>query len=111
MLTATPKMAKSDAFRTCIAILLFIQLGSGEDTEFLFDRFLQNIRRINPTRQLPVLKLGDELVPDSTVILHRIEQLVPGSLSAGLAPAAAARRRQAAPRLGPQAAGPALLSR
>jgi hypothetical protein len=26
MLTATPKMAKSDAFRTCIAILLFIQL-------------------------------------------------------------------------------------
>ena len=26
MLTATPKMAKADAFRTCIAILLFIQL-------------------------------------------------------------------------------------
>lgn len=26
MLTATPKMAKGDTFRTCIAILLFIQL-------------------------------------------------------------------------------------
>jgi glutathione S-transferase len=50
----------------------------------------QNIRRLNPTNQLPVLRVGDELLPDSTLIMHRIEQLAPGSLSAGLEPRALA---------------------
>jgi glutathione S-transferase len=50
----------------------------------------QNIRRINPTNQLPVLGVDGALLADSTLILHRIEQLAPGSLSAGLLPPALA---------------------
>lgn len=44
------------------------------------------LRRINAaTGQLPVLKIGDELVADSTRILRRInEQLAPGALTKGL---------------------------
>lgn len=43
------------------------------------------IGKLNPTGQLPVLMIGDEAVPDSTRILHRIdEQLAPGSLTRGL---------------------------
>lgn len=45
----------------------------------------QRLKSINPTGQLPVLRIGDELVCDSTRILHRIEQLAPGSMHAGLA--------------------------
>jgi glutathione S-transferase len=44
----------------------------------------QNIRKLNPTGQLPVLLIGSEAVPDSTRIMQRIEELVPGSLTAGL---------------------------
>jgi glutathione S-transferase len=42
------------------------------------------IRQLNRVGQLPVLGIGDELVADSTQILQRIEQLVPGSMSGGL---------------------------
>jgi glutathione S-transferase len=42
------------------------------------------IRQLNRVGQLPVLGIGDELVADSTHILHRIEQLAPGSMSGGL---------------------------
>ena len=42
------------------------------------------LKELNPTGQLPVLRVGDELVPDSTRILHRIEALAPGSMSGGL---------------------------
>jgi glutathione S-transferase len=45
---------------------------------------LLNIKKLNPTGQLPVLMIGSEAVCDSTRILQRIEQLAPGSLSAGL---------------------------
>jgi glutathione S-transferase len=42
------------------------------------------IKRLNPTGQLPVLMIDGEAVADSTLILQRIEQLVPGVLSGGL---------------------------
>ncbi|MET0340438.1 MAG: glutathione S-transferase family protein [Polyangiales bacterium] len=42
------------------------------------------IKQINPLGQLPVLRVGEELVRDSTVILHRIEALAPESLTRGL---------------------------
>jgi glutathione S-transferase len=42
------------------------------------------IKQLNPKRQLPVLLVGDEKVPDSTAILHRIEELAPGSMTGGL---------------------------
>jgi glutathione S-transferase len=38
-------------------------------------------KKLNPTEQVPVLLIGDEPVADSTAILHRIEAMVPGSLS------------------------------
>jgi glutathione S-transferase len=38
------------------------------------------VRSLSPTGQLPVLLIGDESVPDSTRIMHRInETLAPGS--------------------------------
>lgn len=46
----------------------------------------QKLKTINPLGQLPVLRVGTELVCDSTRILQRIEQLAPGSISAGLDP-------------------------
>jgi len=45
------------------------------------------IKALNPTGQLPVLMIDGEAVADSTRILHRIEALAPGSLTAGLDPA------------------------
>lgn len=42
------------------------------------------IRQLNKLAQLPVVRIGTELVADSTRILRRIEALVPGSLTAGL---------------------------
>jgi glutathione S-transferase len=42
------------------------------------------IKQLNPTGQLPVLLVDEERVPDSTQIMHRIEALAPGSLTAGL---------------------------
>jgi glutathione S-transferase len=44
----------------------------------------QNIKRINPVGQLPVLGIDGNHVSDSTRILQRIEALAPGSLTAGL---------------------------
>jgi len=44
----------------------------------------QRIRKFNPAGQLPVLMLGSEALPGSPEIFERIEQLAPGSLSAGL---------------------------
>lgn len=41
-------------------------------------------KELNPTGQLPVLRIGDELVADSTRILHRLEALAPGSMTGGL---------------------------
>lgn len=58
---------------------------------FSYERVpFQRISKLNPTGQLPVLMIGDEAVADSTCILLRIEQLAPGSMSAGLDPARAA---------------------
>jgi glutathione S-transferase len=45
---------------------------------------LLKLKEVNPTGQLPVLLVGDEKVPDSTRILHRIEAMVPGSMTGGL---------------------------
>jgi glutathione S-transferase len=45
---------------------------------------LFKLKELNPLGQLPVLLVGDEKVPDSTNILRRIEQLAPGSMTAGL---------------------------
>jgi glutathione S-transferase len=42
------------------------------------------VKELNPKRQLPVLLVGDEKVADTTAILHRIEQLAPGSMTGGL---------------------------
>jgi len=44
---------------------------------------LTQIGKLNPTGQLPVLLVDDEPVADSTLILHRIEQLAPGSMTGG----------------------------
>lgn len=45
---------------------------------------ITKIKRLNPTGQLPVLLVDDEPVADSTLILHRIEGLAPGSMTGGL---------------------------
>src|ERR1700759_30248 len=45
---------------------------------------MMSLRKINPIGQLPALKIGDEIIVDSTRILLRIEQLAPGSLTRGL---------------------------
>jgi glutathione S-transferase len=45
---------------------------------------MMRLKELNPTGQLPVLLVGDEKVPDSTQILHRIEAMAPGSLTGGL---------------------------
>jgi glutathione S-transferase len=46
---------------------------------------MMKLNKLNPVGQLPVLVVGDEVVPDSTNILRRIdEQLSPGSLTRGL---------------------------
>ena len=42
------------------------------------------IKELNPKRQLPVLLVGEEKIADSTAILHRIEELAPGSMTGGL---------------------------
>ncbi|MFB1482648.1 glutathione S-transferase family protein [Corallococcus sp. RDP092CA] len=39
-------------------------------------------RKHNPTGQVPVLRVGEEAVPDSTAILARIQQLAPGRIDA-----------------------------
>jgi glutathione S-transferase len=51
---------------------------------------LVKLKELNPLGQLPVLLVGSEKVADSTRILHRIEQLAPGSMTGGLPPAAVA---------------------
>jgi glutathione S-transferase len=38
------------------------------------------LRPLNPAGQAPVLLVDDEVVPDSTAILARVERMVPGSL-------------------------------
>lgn len=48
------------------------------------------LKELNPTGQLPVLRIGEDLVPDSTRILHRIEELAQGSMTGGLDGAALA---------------------
>jgi glutathione S-transferase len=45
---------------------------------------MMTLRKLNPLGQLPALKIGDEVVVDSTRILLRIEKLAPGSLTRGL---------------------------
>jgi len=45
---------------------------------------MMRLKELNPIGQLPVLLIGDEKVADSTRILHRIEALVPGSMTGGL---------------------------
>lgn len=45
---------------------------------------MSELKGLNPVGQLPVLLVGDEKVADSTRILHRIEALAPGSMTAGL---------------------------
>lgn len=46
---------------------------------------MMKLNKLNPVGQLPVLVVGEEIVPDSTNILRRIdEQLSPGSLTRGL---------------------------
>ncbi len=45
---------------------------------------MMQLKKLNPLGQLPVLSIGDENVADSTRILHRIEQLRPGSMTGGL---------------------------
>lgn len=51
---------------------------------------MMSLRKLNPIGQLPALKIGDEVVVDSTRILLRIEKLAPGSLTRGLDARAAA---------------------
>src|SRR5262249_19516994 len=51
---------------------------------------IMKLKELNPKGQLPVLMVGDEKVADSTRILHKIEELAPGSMTGGLAPAAVA---------------------
>jgi glutathione S-transferase len=53
---------------------------------FQHDRIsMLKIRSLNPTGQLPVLLVDGEAIPDSTRILHRIEDtLAPGALTRGL---------------------------
>jgi glutathione S-transferase len=45
---------------------------------------IMKVKEVNPLGQLPVLLVDDEKVADSTRILHRIEELAPGSMSGGL---------------------------
>jgi glutathione S-transferase len=45
---------------------------------------MMKLKQLNPLGQLPVLVVDGENVPDSTRILHRIEDLAPGSLTGGL---------------------------
>jgi glutathione S-transferase len=45
---------------------------------------MMKIGELNPKGQLPVLIVGTENVADSTLILHRIESLSPGSMTGGL---------------------------
>lgn len=45
---------------------------------------MMKLKQLNPVGQLPVLVIDDENVADSTRILHRIEALAPGSMTAGL---------------------------
>jgi glutathione S-transferase len=45
---------------------------------------VMQINKLNPTGQLPVLLIDSEPVADSTRIMQRIEELAPGSLTAGL---------------------------
>jgi glutathione S-transferase len=55
--------------------------------QFSHDRVsMLKVRSLNPkTGQLPVLLIGEEALPDSTRILHRIDEaLAPGSLTRGL---------------------------
>jgi glutathione S-transferase len=47
---------------------------------------MMKLKDLNPLGQLPVLAVGDEKIADSTRILRRIEELVPGSMTAGLDP-------------------------
>jgi glutathione S-transferase len=47
---------------------------------------MMRLKELNPTGQLPVLAIGAEKVADSTRILERIEELVPGSMTGGLEP-------------------------
>jgi glutathione S-transferase len=51
---------------------------------------MMKLKDLNPLGQLPVLLVGDEKVADSTRILHRIEELSPGSMTGGLPPSAIA---------------------
>lgn len=41
---------------------------------------ISEVRKLSRTGQLPVLLVGEELVPDSTAILRRIIQLAPGRI-------------------------------
>ncbi len=41
-------------------------------------------RKLNPTGQVPVLLVGDEIVPDSTRILTRLQELAPTVFNIGL---------------------------
>src|SRR4051812_38311720 len=45
---------------------------------------MMKLKELNPLGQLPVLEVNGEKVADSTRILHRIERLVPGSMTGGL---------------------------
>lgn len=45
---------------------------------------MRKLKELNPVGQLPVLLLGEEKLADSTLIMHRIEQMVPAVFSRGL---------------------------
>jgi glutathione S-transferase len=43
-----------------------------------------DFKALNPARQVPILLVGDEIVCDSTNIVDRIEELIPGVFSKGM---------------------------
>ena len=45
---------------------------------------MRKLKQLNPVGQLPVLMIGKEKLADSTLIMHRIEQMVPQAFSRGL---------------------------
>ncbi len=69
----------------CLKIHRALQLA-GLPYERRFGAMPASHKRHNPQEQVPILLVGDEPVHDSTAILHRIEQLAPGKLQAGLTP-------------------------
>jgi glutathione S-transferase len=47
---------------------------------------MMKLKELNPLGQLPVLSMNQETIADSTLILHKIEAMAPGSMTGGLDP-------------------------